>query len=46
LTRRSPPKENVPAAAAFGLASWSVMASPFRFGSYRFYRRAFPPMGA
>jgi hypothetical protein len=28
LTRRSPPKENVPAAAAFGLASWSVMRLP------------------
>jgi hypothetical protein len=28
LTRRSPPKGNVPAAAAFGLASWSVMRLP------------------
>ena len=43
LTMRSPPKENVPAGAAFDLASWSDMASSFRFGSYRFYRRALPP---
>jgi hypothetical protein len=29
LTRRSPPKGNVPASAAFGLESWSVMCLPF-----------------